>query len=280
MARSLRIEFAGALYHITSRGNARENIYLNKEDRINFLELLAEVCVRHHWLCHAYCLMDNHYHLLIETQCASLSKGMKMLNGNYTQMYNKQHRRVGHVFQGRFKGVLVQEDAYLLELSRYIVLNPVRARMVHDASQWPWSSYCATAGLTGTVEALTIDWVLLNFHKNRAKAQQKYIDFIKDGKNQPSPWDNLKNQIYLGSDEFVNTQLKNISTEQSLLNIPVYQKNPIHPVEYFIDQYADKKESMARAYLSGHFTLESIAKSFNVGASTVGRAVKKYELRK
>lgn len=146
MARPLRIEFSGALYHITARGNARQDIYLTDDDREQFLEILQRVKDRHQWQCHAYCLMSNHYHLLIETQVPSLSKGMKLLNGTYTQSFNRTHHRVGHVFQGRFKGILVEKDSYLLELARYIVLNPVRAGMVRSAKDWAWSSYRATAG--------------------------------------------------------------------------------------------------------------------------------------
>lgn len=173
MARPLRIEFAGALYHITSRGNARENIYQDDVDRTVFLALLNRACSRHYWLCHAYCLMSNHYHLLIETNAATLSKGMKYLNGTYTQQYNRRHQRVGHVFQGRFKAILVEKDSYLLELARYIVLNPVRAQMVRAAKDWPWSSYRATAGLTNPHECLTTDWILSGFGSNRVEAVQR-----------------------------------------------------------------------------------------------------------
>ena len=130
MARPLRIEFDGALYHVTSRGNKREDIYLDDIDRLIFLDVLAEVCRRFNWVCHAYCQMTNHYHLLIETPDANLSLGMRHLNGVYTQKFNYHHDRVGHVFQGRYKGILVEKEAHLLELARYIVLNPVRARMV------------------------------------------------------------------------------------------------------------------------------------------------------
>ena len=137
MARPLRIEFAGALYHVTSKGNAREAIYLTDEDRQQFLTLLENTVKRYDWYCHAYCLMGNHYHLLIETNTPALSKGMKYLNGTYTQYFNRRHQRVGHVFQGRFKAILVQKEAYLLELARYIVLNPVRAQMVRSAKDWP-----------------------------------------------------------------------------------------------------------------------------------------------
>ena len=146
MARPLRIEFAGAVYHVTARGDGQEDIYLGDDDRRLFLEVLGEVCERFDWVVHAYCLMDNHYHLLVETPNANLAKGMRQLNGVYTQAFNRGHARVGHVFQGRYKAILVQKESYLLELARYIVLNPVRARMVRSAKDWPWSSYRSTAG--------------------------------------------------------------------------------------------------------------------------------------
>lgn len=204
MARPLRIEFAGALYHVTARGNAREDIYDDDTDRQHFLTLLHNTVTRHDWHCHAYCLMDNHYHLLIETCSPTLSKGMKYLNGTYTQYFNRRHQRVGHVFQGRFKAILVQKDAYLLELARYIVLNPVRAQLVRSAKAWHWSSYRATAGHEESPAFLTTEWILAGFGDIKRIAQQSYRDFVKAGKGQPSPWQQLKNQIYLGSDDFVN----------------------------------------------------------------------------
>ena len=141
------MEYPGAIYHVTSRGNAQSDIYLDDSDRETFLITLSEVATRFGWICHAYCLMSNHYHLVIETPKANLALGMRQLNGVYTQRFNRTHHRVGHVFQGRYKAILVERDAYLLELSRYVVLNPVRAKMVNDVSQWPWSSYRATAGM-------------------------------------------------------------------------------------------------------------------------------------
>ena len=130
MARPLRLEFEGALYHVTSRGDRREDIYETDADREAFLSLLGAVCDRYHWVCHAYCLMGNHYHLLIETPDANLSRGMRQLNGMYTRTFNIAHGRVGHVFQGRYKSIHVDADEYLMELARYVVLNPVRATMV------------------------------------------------------------------------------------------------------------------------------------------------------
>ena len=130
MARPLRIEYAGALYHLTSRGNARRPIFKDDKDRESFLNTLKRVNDRYHWLCHAYCLMNNHYHLVVETPEGNLSQGMRQLNGVYTQSYNRRHGRVGHLFQGRYKAIVVQRESYLLEVCRYVVLNPVRAKAV------------------------------------------------------------------------------------------------------------------------------------------------------
>ncbi len=144
MTRPLRLEFPGALYHVTARGNARQEIYLCDEDRERFVQLLAEEVKQQGWICYAYCLMDNHYHLLFETPSANLCKGMQRFNGRYTQYFNRFHQRVGHVFQGRYKSILVEKEVYLLELCRYVVLNPVRAKMVAAPGDWIWSSYMAT----------------------------------------------------------------------------------------------------------------------------------------
>ena len=146
MARPLRIEFPGALYHVTSRGNGRAAIYLDNRDREAFLDVLGVVCERMQWICYAYCLMTNHYHLVVETQEGHLSRGMRQLNRVYTQRFNRHHGRVGHVLQGRYKAILVDRDPYLLELSRYVVLNPARAGMVKSPGHWRWGSYRATVG--------------------------------------------------------------------------------------------------------------------------------------
>jgi REP element-mobilizing transposase RayT len=150
MARPLRLESAGALYHVTVRGNERRSIFLGDEDsgRVVFLDVLGATCERFNWALHAYCLMTNHYHLLVETPDANLSKGMRQLNGVFTQFVNRTHPRVGHLFQGRFKAILVERERYLLELCRYVVLNPVRAGVVAAPGDWPWSSYRATLGET------------------------------------------------------------------------------------------------------------------------------------
>src|SRR5436853_5298437 len=140
MARPLRLEYPGALYHVTARGNAKSDIYLDDGDRRIFERILGTTVTRHRWLLHAFCLMGNHYHLLLETPLPNLSKGMHRLNGSYSQCFNRRHQRVGHVLQGRFTALLVERESYLLELARYVPLNPVRAGFVSSPADWQWSS--------------------------------------------------------------------------------------------------------------------------------------------
>jgi len=279
MSRPLRIEFSGALYHITARGNARQAIYEDDEDRHIFLEYLFKVTKRYHWLCHAYCLMDNHYHLLVETQSPTLSKGMKYLNGNYTQAYNRRHNRVGHLFQGRYKGILVDKDSYLLELSRYIVLNPVRACMVRSAKDWPWSSYRSMVGITARPDFLTTDCILGVFGNKRVIAQQLYRQFVGEGKGQSSIWNCLRNQVYLGDDDFVKKMQCKIDAEQSLEDIPKPQKQtPPKPLSYYAEKYLSRNISMAEAYRGGHYTLKEVGNYFDVSIATVSRALKEFDV--
>lgn len=278
MARPLRIEFAGALYHVTARGNARSSIYDDDTDRARFLSLLGNTVGRHDWYCHVYCLMSNHYHLLIETAAPTLSKGMKYLNGLYTQSYNRRHRRVGHLLQGRFKAILVEKDAYLLELARYIVLNPVRARMVRSARDWRWSSYRATAGHAQSEPCLTTDWILAGFARTRNVACKRYREFVQAGANQPSPWEQLRNQIYLGNDKFVDDMQRKIGPEQSLKDIPKkHKQGTVKPIAYYERKHRGRAQAMAQAYLSGHYTLAQVGAYFGVSYATVSRAVKQIE---
>ena len=164
--------------------------------------------------------MSNHYHLLVETPNGNLSKGMRQLNGVYTQRFNKRQKRVGHVFQGRYKAILVQKESYLLELARYIVLNPVRAGMVRSAKDWPWSSYRGTAGMVLSEPWLTVNWILAAFSRRKHAAQQLYRKFVSEGWNQPKPWQGLRNQIYLGDDAFVDEMQCKISPDADLSEVP------------------------------------------------------------
>jgi putative transposase len=201
MARPLRVEFEGALYHITSRGNAGRNIFLDDRDRLRFLDVLRDVVDRFGWLCHAYCLMSNHYHLLAETPHSNLSRGMRHLNGVYTQAVNQRHKRTGHIFQGRFKSILVEKESHLLQVARYVVLNPVRAQIVKHARQWRWSSYRAMAGEIASPDFLTTEWLLAQFHDRQDRARLAYRRFVAEGIGK-SIWDDMSGGFLLGSEAF------------------------------------------------------------------------------
>lgn len=203
MARPLRIEFPGALYHVTSRGDAHEAIYRNDADRRAWLRILAETCKRFCWRSHGWCQMANHYHLVVETPEGNLSRGMRHLNGVYTQHVNRVHERTGHVFQGRYHAVLVERDTHLLELARYVVLNPVRAGIVEDVAQWPWSSYRTFVGRAVASPWLETGWMLSQFGDERSSAVRRFVDFVRAGVGLPSIWNELRADIYLGSDGFV-----------------------------------------------------------------------------
>jgi len=149
MARPLRIEFPGATYHITSRGNERRPIFRSELDRSTFLKFLAETTSRFCWRVAAWVLMTNHFHLAIQTPEANLSRGMHWLNGRYAAWFNRRHQRCGHLFEGRFKALIVEKENYFAEVLRYVVLNPVRAGMIKRSEDYRWSSYRATAGLDG-----------------------------------------------------------------------------------------------------------------------------------
>lgn len=179
MARPLRIEFEGAVYHVTSRGNAQQAIFVDDEDRTRFLERLGQVVDRFDWIWHAYCLMSNH--LLLETPAANLSHGMQLLNGTFAQGFNRRHGRVGHVLQGRFKGILVEKESHLLELARYVVLNPIRAGVVKYPRQYPWNSYRATAGDDVPAPFVTVEWILSQFDGSLKRARSAYRRFVMEG---------------------------------------------------------------------------------------------------
>ena len=236
MARPLRLEFSGAVYHLTARGDRQEPIFLNDADRGKFLDLLAKEVKQQDWLCYAYCLMDNHYHLLIETPKPNLVAGMRRLNGVYTQAFNHRRKKPGHVFQGRYKSILVDKDNYLLELCRYIVLNPVRARGVRSPEQWSWSSYPATAGMVKAESWLATERVLALF----SGSLKQYRSFVMEGIGKGSVWEDLRGQIYLGDQNFLERMQERIEGK-AVRGIAKAQMRPMRPgVEEIKRAVADK----------------------------------------
>ena len=277
MARPLRLELSGGVYHVTSRGDGREDIYLSDADREAWLDVFATACKRFNWVCHAWCQMTNHYHILVETPEPNLAQGMRQLNGVYTQRFNRAHARVGHVFQGRYKAILVERDNYLLELARYVVLNPLRAKMVRRLVAWPWSSYLATCGQAASPPWLQMDWILGQFGRRRSSAIAKYVTFVHEGARLPSVWTQLQGQIYLGSEAFVKKMQSLIESQAPLDEIPRVQRRALtQPLSHFEARYP-RNEAMARAYLSGQHSMLSIARHFDVHYSTVSRVVKNHE---
>ena len=224
MSRPLRIEYAEALYHVTSRGNARRSIFKDDKDRWMLLDVLEEVNDRYHWFCHAYCLMNNHYHLVIETPDGNLSKGMRQLNGIYTMRFNRRHGSVGHIFQGRYKAILVQKESHLLEVCRYVVLNPLRAKVVEVPERWRWSSYRATAGIERAHPCLTIDWILGQFGSKRRTAEKRYRAFVVDGIRGHRIWEDVKGQSILGDEEFVSRLIDYARGYEEVKEIPKVQR--------------------------------------------------------
>lgn len=277
MVRPIRLEFAGALYHITSRGDRQEDIYEGDADRYLFLHTLGEVCERYNWVCHAYCLMNNHYHLLIETPDANLSQGMRQLNGVYTQAFNRVKNRAGHVFQGRYTGILVDKQSYLMELARYIVLNPVRAQMCHIAEQWPWSSYLPTIGKRPKPVWLHTDWLLASFGSTKLKAIEAYKFYVAQGKGQPSPWADLRNQVYLGDADFVASMQALIDGDKELSEIPLSQRRPMpKSLDDYVQNTKSRNDAIVIAYAGGGYTLKEIGNHFGIHYTTVSGIVKNH----
>jgi putative transposase len=290
MARPLRIEFPGAIYHVTSRGDRREAIFEDDEDRYSFLAVVAHAMQRFDAVVLAYCLMDNHYHFVLHTRLANLSQLMRQLNGVYTQAYNRRHNKVGHLFQGRFKGILVDRDAYLLEVCRYVDLNPVRARMVRDPGKWSWSSYSAHVGLKAApvwLDTLAVHGYLLGREAktgaDKRKAGARYAAHVAAGRG-VKLWDEaLAQQIYLGDQDFVERMQALVDPARAKANaIPRAQRRAASkPIEYYLARKdvdaADRDAGIFAAARDGGYSLTAIASAVGLSITRVGRIVRRME---
>jgi REP-associated tyrosine transposase len=177
--RQLRDQAPHGIYHVTSRGNRGQVTFTADHDRLRFLALLERVCTKAAWVVHAYCLMPNHYHLVVEIDQPTLSSGLQTLNGVYAQTFNRRHGLVGHLFQGRFHSVRVETDPHLLELARYLPLNPVRGRLCDEPADWPWSSYRAALGISRPAPFLSVDRVLGLFALDRRRAREAFRAYVE-----------------------------------------------------------------------------------------------------
>lgn len=280
MARPLRVEFPGAVYHVTSRGNARKSIYLSDSDRYDFLKIVHRVVDRYHWLCHAYCLMGNHYHFLFETSEANLSNGMRQLNGVYTQSFNRRHDRVGHLFQGRYKAQLVEHGSYLLEVMRYIVLNPVRAKLVGFPADYQWSSYRSTVGLRPEEPFLSTTWVLGQFAADAATARCRYHEFVYRGMTGNALNGEIGNGVIFGSDSFIKANGIGNDEARMLAEVPRVQRFAGRPAmaDIFRDTDPGKKTERNRlirlACEEYGYPMAEVARHLGLHYSTVSKVLK------
>jgi len=276
MARPIRLEFPGAIYHVTTRGNEGGDIFVDDQDRSQFLTVLGEVVARAGWIVNAYVLMDNHYHLVIETPQANLSRGMRQLNGVYTQRFNSLHGSGGRVFQGRFKAVLIERDGVLPDLCRYVVLNPVRLKVVKNVARYRWSSYRATAGEVKAPGWLSTEATLAEFGRNLSVAHRKYVEFVEAGISQPSPLDKVKAQVLLGSAAFIKKMKQQLASKTSLKRAKIVPKRPplksLFPLKVREDKSL-RNDTIKLAYKKYAYTMAAIAEAVQIHFSTVSKVI-------
>ena len=222
VSRPLRLDYPGALWHVTARGNERRPIYRDPEDYTAFSEVLGQTVSRYRWRLLAYVLMPNHYHLVVETPVASLSRGMRQLGGVYTQRFNRKWSRCGHLFQGRFFSLHVERETHLLELGRYVALNPVRAKLVKRPEEWGWGSYRALAGLEPPPDFLAAEWVREGFESRRTTAGRAFAEFVRRP-NDYEPWTRVRHQVYLGGESFCSDRLDQARRAGARRGVPARQ---------------------------------------------------------
>ena len=292
MARPLRIEYPGAFYHVTSRGNERKAVFKSRRDREKFLTYLETATERYGAVIHAYCLMDNHYHLLIETPLGNLSKIMQHINGAYTMYFNTKRKRVGHLLQGRYKAILIEADEYPKELSRYIHLNPVRAGIEQDPDEYEWSSCRYYTVKKKAPQWLQRDFILGYFDRRQSTAMKKYRAFIEavmDGEYK-SPLSERLHTVILGSQDFIEEiKAAFLSDKQPDRDLPDLNETPektgLEEIEKAVDRVLKADHRLARQvklYFSHRYTglkLKEIGQWYGVGESGVTQASRRVALR-
>jgi len=285
MSRPLRIVYPGAFYHVTSRGNEQKDVFKSKRDREKFLEYLESATARYGAVIHVYCLMSNHYHLLVETPAGNLPQIMGHINGAYTTYYNIKRKRSGHLFQGRYKAILVEFDEYALELSRYIHLNPVRAGMVALPEEYRWSSYRNYIGQESGSTWLKLDTMLDYFGKKTKDAMKQYRSFVEDllGQEYDNPFTNTFGAVVLGTAEFREMVSANHLSEKEvgrgIPGIRQFKANPeLKEIVKAVATVMGEKEKLARQvgmYLCHKYSgkkLRDIGDLFGVGETAIAEA--------
>lgn len=291
MARRPRIHFPNAFYHVIARGNQRQDIFLDEKDYQRYLSSLSEYKIRYPFYLYAYALMRNHVHLLLEVEATPLSKIMQGLQFRYTRYFNTRYGKVGHLFQGRYKAILCDKDAYLFELIRYIHLNPIRSKVVRDLERYRWISH---SGYLGTKKDGLIDedLVLSQFGRTKSVARKRYNDFIRDGLNldHQAKYYKVKDQRFLGEQEFLERiESKKVTDEPVLFEIPL--EDIVMELDKAVGITRDRIHSLSRdrkgalgrslvAYLarklSGYFVKE-VARYFRREPAMISQGVIKAE---
>ena len=285
MARPLRIEFPGAVYHVTSRGDRREDIFVDDQDRLALLEVIAQALSRFDAQALSYCLMGNHYHFVLHTRQANLSLLMRHINGVYTQTYNRRHDKVGHLFQGRFKAILVDREAYLLEVCRYVDLNPVRARMVRKPGSWAWSSYRAHVGQAAVPAWLDTaglhGYLLGRAAKTPADTRRGADRYARLVASVPDVnlWDSaLRQQIYLGDEGFVERMQAFAAPRNSTdHDIPKVQRRKARTLAQWLASCENREEALYQAHTAGAISMTAIARELGLSVSRVSRLIARAE---
>ena len=281
MARPLRIEFPGAVYHVTSRGDRREPIVLGDEDREDLLGVLGQALHRFDACALAWCLMDNHYHFVLHTRQPNLSLLMRHINGVYTQRFNRRHGKVGHLFQGRFKAILVDRDAYLLEVCRYVELNRVRAQLVDHPAQWPWCSYHALTGLRPAPDWLDVQavWGYLLGRDvvdegTRSQAAQAYAALVQAGQGVQLWAQGLRQQVYLGDEDFVlRMQALASNRAVSAKEVPKAQRASPKSLQDWLALCPTREKALYQAHYASQISLSEIARQLVLSVSRISRIV-------
>ncbi len=276
MARPIRIQYPGAFYHIMTRGNERSNIFKGIEDYQNFLLVFFDVIKRYNWICYAYCLMPNHYHLLIKTNEANLSLGMRQLNGIYTQNFNIRYKRIGHLFHGRFKSILVEEENYKNELIRYIALNPIKSKLVDNIEDWRWNSCLEILGKTQKTGCINTKEILSYFDENEDKAKKIFIDYLKNKVENEEKINDLKGGIILGSNKFIEKIKDYFKKQEKETEIPAKERLISRPSleEIFHKNITDKKERnklIYKACMDYSYSLSEVGDFINLHYASVSR---------
>lgn len=282
MSRPLRIEFAGAIYHVTSRGDRREDIVTDDSDRRLLLAVLGQAMERFDAQVLSYCLMSNHYHFVLHTRQANLSRLMRHVNGVYTQAFNRRHEQGGHLFQGRFKAILVDREAYLLEVCRYVELNPVRAGLVARAGDWAWSSYRAHVGVTPSpawLDTAGLHAYLLGREPrdaaDRRRAASRYAALVEAARDVPL-WDiGLRQQVYLGDEDFVARMLALVEPSRaSTAEVPKVQRQSAQlTLQQWLAECHTREQALWHAYRDSGLSMTEIAAELGLSLSRVSRLI-------